>query len=52
MSDISNRYVFGGIGSKTTGIHFAAAHKDALTATAGYQYKWSAPDTCTIYFDL
>lgn len=52
VSDISNRYVFGGIGEKTTGIHFAAAHKDALTATDGYQYKWTAPDTCTIYFDL
>ena len=52
VSDIHNRYVFGGIGKKTTGIHFAAEHKDALTATAGYQYKWTAPDTCTIYFDL
>ena len=52
VSDIRNRYVFGGIGAKTTGIHFAAEHKDALTATAGYQYKWTAPDTCTIYFDL
>ena len=52
VSDIHNRYVFDGIGSKTTGIHFAAEHKDALTATAGYQYKWAAPDTCTIYFDL
>lgn len=52
VSDIKNRYLFGGIGSKTTGIHFAAEHKDALTATAGYQYKWTAPDTCTIYFDL
>ena len=52
VSDIKNRYLFGGIGEKTTGIHFAAEHKDALTATAGYKYKWTAPDTCTIYFDL
>ena len=52
VSNIKNRYLFGGIGAKTTGIHFAAEHKDALTATTGYQYKWTAPDTCTIYFDL
>lgn len=52
VSNIVNRYVFGGLGSKTTGIHFAAEHKDALTATTGYQYKWTLPSTCTIYFDL
>lgn len=52
VSLIERNYVFGGIGTKTTGIHFAAEHQDALTATTGYATKWAAPSTCTIYFDL
>ena len=50
----------GDLGSKNTfyncialkEIHFASANQTAIESSTGYEKKWGAPSSCTIYFDL